>query len=172
MRDPYYTRYQKDQWVTLKAYDNVIRELHKKRNHFLDMKQKDAAARCWDELSQLQEKRDKLADKMIKDREDFSAAMLEVFLIANLAYAKAMEFQELVKQRTGTGETALGEDVAVMVKACQSIALMIDTVGHDKQAYALSDLIDKLEETYNDHLNPIVQDIMQNFRKSNKFKLF
>lgn len=172
MRDPYYTRYQKDQWATLKAYDNVIRELHKKRNHFLDIKQKDAAARCWEELSQLQKKRDTLADKMIKDREDFSAAMLEVFLIANLAYAKAMDFQDLVKQRTGTGESALGDDVKIMVKACESIALMIDHVGHDKQAQALGEVIDELEETYNTTLSPVIQNIMDRFRNSKRFKLF
>lgn len=109
---------------------------------------------------------------MIKDREDFSAAMIEVFLIANLAYAKAVEFQDLIKERTGTGETALSEDVALLVKAAESIALMIDSVGHDKQAQALSTMIDELEDKYNQQVSPIVNGIIQQFRKSNQFKLF
>lgn len=172
MIDPYYTRYQKDQWTTLKAYDNVIRSLHQKRNHFLDIKEKEAARRCWEELSDLQDRRDKLAMKMVQDREDFSAAMIKVFLIANLAYAKAIEFQELVKQRTGTGESALGEDVKLMVRACESIALMIDSVGHDKQAYVLGDIVDKLEEKFNNELSPEVDKLIEEFRKSRQFKLF
>lgn len=172
MRDPYYTRYQKDQWTTLQAYKNVISELHKRRNQMLDHKRKDDARRLWGEISKLQEKYDALADKMIKDREDFSAAMIEVFLIANLAYAKAMEFQDLVKERTGTGETALSADVSTMVTAAKSIALMIDTVGHDKQAQALSDIIDELEEQYNTAVSPIVEEIITKFRNSDKFKLF
>ena len=98
--------------------------------------------------------------------------MIKVFLIANLAYAKAIEFQELVKQRTGTGESALGEDVKLMVRACESIALMIDTVGHDKQAYALSDIIDNLEEKFNKELEPEVNKLIEQFRKSRQFKLF
>lgn len=172
MIEPYYTRYQKDQWTTLKAYDNVIGELHKKRNYFLSIKQKDAARRCWEELCELQTKRDKLAQKMVTDREDFSAAMIEVFLLANLAYAKSVEFQDLIKERTGSGETALSEDVSLMVKAAESIALMIDSVGHDRQAQALSSVIDELEESYNEKFGPIMKEIMQKFRKSNQFKLF
>lgn len=172
MRDPYYTRYQKDQWTTLQAYKNVLGELHKRRNWMLDNKFKADAQRVWGEIADLQQKYDSLADKMIKDREDFSAAMIEVFLISNLAYAKAVEFQDLVKQRTGVGETALAEDVSLMVKAAESIALMIDTVGHDKQAEALSDIIDELEEEYNNKVSPVVKDIISKFRKSNQFKLF
>lgn len=172
MKDPYYTRYQKEQWITLKAYDNVISDLHKRRNHFIDIKQKEAARRCWEELTDLQTKRDTLAQKMITDREEFSAAMIKVFLIANLAYAKAMEFQELVKKRTGSAESALGEDVKLMVRACESIALMIDTVGSDKQAYALSDIIDNLEDKFNDVAEPIIEEAIKDFRKSRQFKLF
>lgn len=172
MRDPYYTRYQKDQWSTLQAYKNVLSELHKRRNYALDKKDKPEAKRIWEQIVELQEKYDALADKMIKDREDFSAAMIEVFLIANLAYGKAVEFQELVKKRTGSTETALAEDVKLMVRACESIALMIDTVGHDKQAYAIGDIIDELEEKYNNILKPAVSEIISEFRKSRKFKLF
>lgn len=172
MKDPYYTRYQKDEWATLQAYKNVLSDLHKRRNWMLDNKLKDEAQRVWSEIADLQDRYDKLADKMIKDREDFSAAMIEVFLLANLAYAKAVEFQELVKKRTGSEETALSEDVKLMVKAAESIALMIDTVGHDKQAFALSDVIDELEEKYNKQFSPVTAEVMRRFRKSNQFKLF
>lgn len=172
MIDPYYNRYQHEQWTTLKAYDNVLSELHKMRNRYIDMKDKESARRCWDELSDLQNRRDKLAEKMVKDREDFSAAMIKVFLIANLAYAKAIEFQELVKERTGSDESMLSEDVKIMVKACESIALMIDSVGHDKQAYALGDFVDKLEERFNTKVEPEIDEVISDFRKSNQFKLF
>jgi hypothetical protein len=172
MIDPYYNRYQHEQWVTLKAYDNVLSDLHKRRNRFIDIKDKEAARRAWDELQELQVKRDKLAMKMVQDREDFSAAMIKVFLIANLAYAKAVEFQELVKERTGSEETALSEDVKLMVRACESIALMIDTVGHDKQAYALGDIIDNLEEKFNEEIEPDINKLIEQFRKSRQFKLF
>ena len=172
MKDPYYNRYQHEQWVTLNAYKNVLSELHKRRNYMIDCRRKDEASRLWEEISKLQEKYDNLADKMIKDREDFSAAMIEVFLIANMAYAKAVEFQELVKRRTGSEEHALSEDVAILVKAAESLALMIDTVGHDKQAKALSDVIDEMEERYNEAVTPVITEVIKNFRNSNKFKLF
>lgn len=172
MRDPYYTRYQRQEWVTLQAYKNTLSELQRRRNWALDNGLKQDAKRMWEEISDLQRRYDNLADKMIKDREDFSAAMIEVFLISNLAYAKAVEFQELIKERTGSEETALADDVAIMVKAAESIALMIDTVGHDKQAQALGAIIDELEEKYNEQVMPIVKDIMQKFRKSKKFRLF
>lgn len=172
MKDPYYTRYQKNEWATLQAYKNVLDELHKRRNWMLSVGLEDDADRVWEEIFALQNKYNNLADKMIKDREDFSAAMIEVFLISNLAYAKAVEFQELVKERTGSEETALAEDVAIMVKAAESLALMIDTVGHDKQAQALGSIIDELEERYNGQVVPVIKDIMQKFRKSKKFRLF
>ena len=172
MRDPYYTRYQKDQWMTLQAYKNVLNELSSFRKSFAEAKCKKDVKRIDNEIYDLQQKYNNLADKMIKDREDFSAAMIEVFLISNLAYAKAIEFQELVKERTGSEETALSEDVKLLVKAAESIALMIDTVGHDKQAKALSTIIDELEDEYNKSVTPIVNDIMHRFRRSKKFRLF
>lgn len=172
MADPYYTTYQHNQWMTLQAYKNVLSELHSMRNACLDAKRNKDAQRLWGEISELQEKYDKLADKMIKDREDLSAAMIKVFLIANLAYGKAVEFQELIKKRTGTVETALSEDVKLMVRACESIALMIDTTGHDKQAYAISDIMDALEEKFNTQLEPLVDEAIAEFRKTKQFKLF
>ena len=172
MNDPYYTRYQHEQWITLKAYDNILSTLQKKRNYFLDIKEKDAAKRVWEEIAELMDKREALAEKMIKDREDFSAAMIKVFLIANLAYAKAVEFQDLIKKRTGSSESELAKDVKLMVRACESIALMIDSVGHDKQAYALGDIVDNLEQNFNDKIEPEINQTIAEFRKSNQFKLF
>lgn len=172
MIDPYYTRYQHNQYMAVKRYDNTITSLHQKRNYFLDIGEKEAAQRCWDELSALQKRRDELATTMVKDREDFSAAMIKVFLLANLTYAKAMEFQALIKERTEVEEEALGNDVAIMVKAAESIALMIDSVGHDKQANALSDIIDNLEESFNKEVEPKLDSQIEEFRRSKQFKLF
>lgn len=172
MNEPYYNRYQKADYIKLQAYKNVIADLHKKRNVFLDCGLNDAARRVWSEISLAQKEHDTLRDKMIKDREAMSASLIEVILIANLAYAKAMEFSEVVKKATGTPEPALAEDVNRLVKISKEIALSVDEAGNDKQVNAFSDVIDETEEKYNSLVEPLVTEIMQNLRESKRFKLF
>ena len=93
---------------------------------------------------------------MIQDREAMSASLIEVILIANLAYAKAMEFSEVVKRCTGEPEGALAEDVKRIVKVCEEVALSVDEAGTDKQVKAFSDIIDETEEDYNAVVEPLV----------------
>lgn len=170
MREPYYNAYQRADHIKLQAYKNVISSLHKQRNTYLDCGLKDAASRVWQEIAQAQAELDMLRDKMIKDREDMSASLIEVILIANLAYAKAMEFSELVQRCTGDPEDALALDVKRIVDICKEVALSVDVAGNDKQTLAFSDVIDELEEKYNSQTKPIVEEIMKVFRKSKRFK--
>lgn len=162
--------YQRADYIKLQAYKNVISELHKKRNVFLDCGLKEAAQKAWGEISMAQHEHDALKEKMIQDRETMSASLIEVILIANLAYAKAVEFSEVVKRCVGDPEDALAQDVKRIVKVCEEVALSVDEAGTDKQTCAFSDVIDELEDTYNNKLEPVVNEIMDKFRKSKRFK--
>ena len=173
MIEPYYTAYQHSDWVKLQAYNNTIGELHKQRNVFVNCGLTEPARKIWEQIHQAQRERDELAQKMVDDRKAMSVAMLQVFLIANLAYAKAVEFGELVKRISGTPDLTLAEDVKNLVKVSEELALCIDNAGTDKQAYAFGDIIDRLEERYNEVLMPEVEKIMQEFKDSLVFdKLF
>jgi len=173
MIQPYYNGYQHDQWVRLQAMHNVIADLHKQRNVFVSCGLDDAARRVWGQISKTQTEADELAQKMVDDRNAMTLAMVEVFLIANLAYAKAMEFEALVKKLTGSKETDLSADVKTVVKAVEELALGIDNGGTEKQAYAFGDIIDELEEAFNEKLEPEVDRIMERFKNSKEFrKLF
>lgn len=172
MSEPYYNRYQRPDWIKLQAYKNVISGLHKKRNVFLDCGLQDAAKKAWGEISMAQKEHDALKEKMIQDREAMSASLIEVILIANLAYAKAMEFSELIQERTGTPEPALAEDVKRLVNISKEIALSVDEAGNDKQTRAFSDVIDETEEEYNSLVRPLTKRIMDKLKKSKRFRLF
>lgn len=173
MIEPYYTAYQHADWVRLQAYNKAISELHKQRNVFLDCGLDNAAKKVWPQIYQAQRERDQLAQKMLDDRKTLSVAMIQVFLIANLAYAKAVEFGEITRKISGTADLALQEDVKNLVKVSEELALCIDNAGTGKQAKAFGDVIDKLEERYNEILLPEVDKIMQEFKDSLVFeKLF
>ena len=173
MIKPYYTAYQHEDWIRLQAYNKVIGDLHKQRNVFLDCGLDEAARRVWGEIDKAQRERDELAQKMLDDRKALSVSMIQVFLIANLAYAKAMEFGELTRKISGTTDLALAEDVKNLVKVSEELAMCIDNAGTNKQASAFGDIIDRLEERYNEILMPEVEKIMQEFKDSLVFdKLF
>lgn len=173
MIEPYYTAYQHSDWVKLQAYNNVIDDLHKQRKVFFDCGLTSAEEKVWERILQAQRERDQLAQKMVDDRKKLSAAMIEVFLIANLAYAKAVEFGELTRKVSGNPDLTLQEDVKNLVKVSEELALCIDNAGTGKQAEAFSEVIDRLEERYNEVLMPEVDKIMQEFKDSLVFeKLF
>lgn len=173
MIEPYYTAYQHKDWVKLQALGNVIGELHKQRNVFVNCGLTEPARKIWGQIEKTQRERDELAQKMVDDRKKLSVSMLQVFLIANLAYAKAMEFGELVQEISGEPDLTLSEDVKRLVKVSEELALSIDNAGNGKQVNAFSDIIDKLEERYNEVLMPEVEKIMQEFKSSLVFdKLF
>ncbi len=173
MINPYYTAYQHEDWIKLKSYDNIIGQLHKKRNTFVSCGLDDAARRTWSEIHKVQTERDELAQKMIDDRKSLSVAMIQVFLLANLAYAKAVEFGELTRKISGTHDLTLQEDVKNLVKVSEELALCIDKAGTGKQAEAFGEVIDKLEERYNKVLMPEVEKLMEEFKASPVFdKLF
>jgi len=169
-KEPYYNSYQRADYIKLQAYKNVISELHKQRNVFVRTGLTDAAQRVWGEISMAQQEHDALKQKMVHDRETMAASLLEVILIANLAYAKAMEFSEVVKKCTGSSEDALALDVQRICKICEEVALSVDTAGNDKQSNAFSDVIDEIEEQYNKQLTPIVDEVMQKFRKTKRYQ--
>ena len=172
MTDPYYNKYQRADWLKFQAMKNVIGDLHKQRNTFVSCGLDEPARRIWGQITDMNKQLEKLADKMKRDRERMSAALIEVILIANLAYAKAMEFGEIVGKITGKDEDALAKDVKRIRTVCEEVALSVDVAGTDRQAKAFSDVIDKLEETYGDKLSGLVSDIMEEFSKSDRFKLF
>ena len=173
MIEPYYTAYQHEDWIKLQAYNKVIGDLHKQRNVFLDCGLDGAAKKLWPQIDQAQRERDKLAQKMLDDRKKLSVAMIQVFLIANLAYAKAVEFGELTRKVSGTADLTLQEDVKNLVKVSEELALCIDNAGTGKQAAAFGKVIDRLEERYNEILMPEVEKIMREFKDSLVFeKLF
>jgi len=170
MIEPYYNGYQHTQWVELQAMLKVIGELHKQRNVFVSCGLKEAADRVWGQITEQQEKADKLAQKMVDDRNAMTLSMVKVFLIANLAYAKAMEFEALVKELTGSTESGLSADTHDVVKAVEALAMGIDNGGTEKQAYAFGDIIDELEAVFNEKLEPEVDKIMERFKDSKTFK--
>ena len=173
MIEPYYTAYQHEDWEKLQAYNQLIGKLHKDRNVFLDCGLSDAARKVWGSIAKAQKERDELAQKMLDDRKALSVAMIQVFLIANLAYAKAVEFGELTRKISGTHDLALQEDVKNLVKVSEELALCIDNAGNAKQAEAFGKIIDRLEERYNNILMPEIEKIMQEFKSSLVFdKLF
>ena len=173
MIEPYYTSYQHADWLKLQAYNKVIGELHKQRNVFLDCGLSDAAKKVWAKIDQAQRERDQLAQKMLDDRKKLSVSMIQVFLLANLAYAKAVEFGELTRKISGTTDLVLAEDVKHMVKVCEELALCIDNAGTGKQAEAFGKVIDELEERYKEVLLPEVEKLMREFKDSLIFeKLF
>ncbi len=173
MIEPYYTTYQHSDWVKLQAYNNVIDDLYKQRKVFYDCGLTSAEEKVCEQIFQAQRERDQLAQKMVDDRKNLSAAMIEVFLIANLAYAKAVEFGELTRKVSGNPDLTLQEDVKNLVKVSEELALCIDNAGTGKQAEAFSEVIDRLEERYNEVLMPEVDKIMQEFKDSLVFeKLF
>lgn len=173
MIEPYYTNYQHADWVRLQAYDKVIGDLHKQRNVFINCGLNDAARKLWPQISKAQKERDELAQKMVDDRKAMSVSMIQVFLIANLAYAKAVEFGELTRRISGTPDLTLAEDVKNLVKVSEEIALCIDNAGNGKQVKAFGDIIDKLEERYNEILLPEIEKVMREFKDSLVFdKLF
>ncbi len=170
MIEPYYNGYQHRQWVELQAIRKVIGDLHKQRNVFLSCGLNDAARRVWGQICDTQKKADTLAQRMIDDRNAMTLAMVKVFLIANLAYAKAMDFESLVKKLTGSNESDLSADVHGVVKAFEELAMGIDNGGTDKQAYAFGDIIDELEEWFYAEMEPKVNEIMERFKDSKVFK--
>lgn len=169
-REPYYNSYQRADYIKLQAYKNVIDTLYKQRQIFLDTGLDEAANRVWGEISMAQHEHDALKEKMIQDRETMAIRLLEVILIANLAYAKAMEFSEVVKQCTGSAEDALALDVKRICDICEEVALSVDVAGSDKQAKAFSDIIDEIEDEYNEKLSPMVNKVMQKFRKNKRYR--
>ena len=170
MIEPYYNAYQHDQWVRLQAMRKVIGDYHKQRNLFVSCGLDDAARRVWGQIQKAQQEHDQLAQKMIDDRNAMTLAMVKVFLIANIAYSKAMDFESLVKKLTGTNETSLSADVHEVTKAFEELALGIDKGGSDKQAYAFGDIIDELEDWFNKEFEPKVDEVMERFKNSKDFK--
>lgn len=163
MKDPYYTTYQTRDWTKLQAVKGAIATLQKKRNVFLDCGLRDAAERVMSEISDNLREQERLTTKMNEDRHTLSKELVKVFLIAYLAYSKALDFEDTVRSLTGATEDALSEDMRDMVRACERLGLMIDKAsGNTRQVALFGELSDKLEDWFREEfevkLDKIIQD--------------
>lgn len=169
MKDPYYTTYQTRDWTALQAVKGAIESLQKKRNVFLDCGLKDAADRVMAEITDNLREQERLTKKMDGDRKMLARELVKVFLVAYLAYAKALDFEDLVKRLTGATEDALSDDMKEMVKACERLGLMIDRAsGNNRQVALFGTMTDKLEDWFRDKMENELETIINdnaNFEK-------
>lgn len=161
MKDPYYTSYQTKDWTKLQAVKGAIAALQKKRNVFLDCGLRDAAERVMQDISDNLRERDRIVEKMNHDRKVMAKELVEVFLVAYLAYSKALDFEDLVRRLTGVTEDALSSDMMKMVKACEELGLAIDkAAGDNRQVTLFGELSDKLEDWFREKFENELNDII------------
>lgn len=165
MNEVYYTTYQRLDWLKLQALKGAEKTLAKKRNIFLDCGLKEAADRVMDDIAENMREQRRVTDKLIEDRHRMTVELVKVFLIAYMAYAKACDFEDLVKELTGSREEALSEDMRGMVKACETLALAIDKgAGDSRQVTVFGELADELEEWMRDKFEEELEEVISNSR--------